>query len=920
MRRKNTSSFFLAVLIFTLSACSDDGGVLDTGPSEAGLDKGADLAPDLGADLGPDLAPDLGVDLAIPDKGPDLYFSPDAVPQVPGSKCAAPVAVKLTPGKATTLTGNTTNALNQFSQTIKCGTGYDFDGQQIYYKMTLQAGSIYKFVATPSNWDVALYLFADTTCTAATINTQCETAVIDAVGENMKETLYFAPSVTGTYILAVDSYSATKGGAFTLVIQDFKLTANSLCNKATKVVFTGTKVTVNGDTSKNVLNQFGTKVSCDGSSSLAGPQLYYTVNLTANKPYKFTLKPTFNAYMYIFPSASCGTSTKINTACQSKGASGATTGEVKLGSTQSFLFQPTTTGDYVLAVDSTSVTQSGSFTLDFEEAALPTNDLCTKPKPLTLMYGKATVADDSTLATSNVNLVSTNCTKTATIGPDLFYSVTVSAGKSYKVSVATDKSYDPALYVFTTCTSVAGTCVAGLDTGFAGETEMVKFTATSNATYLIGVDTRYKAGDAYSTGQFNLTVEEFIKPPNAVCSKPQNVTLTAGKATLTSDTFYASDEYSGLKCGSSLTFDGPQLYYRVSLAANQKYLATITPASTYDAALYAFPATTSCNQSAVEAACKGHVADRGSKGVAENLVISPTSSQSWDIVADSWDPKSYGTFTLQLEQLIKPAHDSCFNAKTLQFAPSSKKITETGHTYAATNTIGLAATGCSKNLTAAPEVFYKVTLQKNKAYKIRLDGAGYNEALYLFSSCSSAASTCVAGADLTTAGAEEILFSPTATLNYYIGVDGRGATDMGPFTLTVEEVISACDVVKNLTFNTSGVATTTGDTTGGSNTVNLTKTSCMSKTSPGYDKIYSVSLAASKTYTVTLTPGTSFDPMLYVFTTCTHPEKSCIKGIDTAGNGSKEIISITTTTAGTYYIAVDSTATTKAGTFTLEVK
>jgi hypothetical protein len=107
----------------------------------------------------------------------------------------------------------------------------------------------------------------------------------------------------------------------------------------------------------------------------------------------------------------------------------------------------------------------------------------------------------------------------------------------------------------------------------------------------------------------------------------------------------------------------------------------------------------------------------------------------------------------------------------------------------------------------------------------------------------------------------------------------------------------------------------------------LEGSTCDGATQPGPDVAYSVALTANQAITVTLSgldatydgsvalvgPGTAA-------TACdANPITLCVKGADTAGAGANETFQYTATTAGTYYLIVDSFFADQAGAFTLNV-
>ncbi len=139
------------------------------------------------------------------------------------AKCTAPETLALTTSPVTK-TGSTVFAPNEFGEQILCGTtSTDYDGNQVYYKVTLQNGKKYTFKVTPTGakWDPAIYAITDLTCAVANINTQCATNAQDVGNAGDPETLEITPAGTsGTtdYIFVVDSVVDVDSGAFTLEI------------------------------------------------------------------------------------------------------------------------------------------------------------------------------------------------------------------------------------------------------------------------------------------------------------------------------------------------------------------------------------------------------------------------------------------------------------------------------------------------------------------------------------------------------------------------------------------------------------------------------------------------------------------------------------------------------------------------------
>jgi hypothetical protein len=279
---------------------------------------------------------------------------------------------------------------------------------------------------------------------------------------------------------------------------------------------------------------------------------------------------------------------------------------------------------------------------------------------------------------------------------------------------------------------------------------------------------------------------------------------------------------------------------------------------------------------------------------------------------------------LEVTEYSPPTNDTCATAQAVSLTAGA--VTIKGATIAATNAVDLTSSDCTTQTTSGPDVFFSVNLVGGKTYRVELSGltSGFNAAVYLFTSCGDVAGTCGAGmgADSSTSSKEVIDFTPPSTGNYLIGVDGRESDDLGQFELTIKEKVvpanDACAAAEQMTL-TGGKASTTGDVTYASNSIQLTNSSCTGWSSPGLDLFYKVSLLAGKTYTVSLTPISSYDPMLYVFTDCANAEGTCVGGIDTIGSGTVEQVVVSPTANTTYLIGVSAWSASEMGTFTLEV-
>jgi hypothetical protein len=721
--------------------------------------------------------------------------------------------------------------------------------------------------------------------------------------------------------------TAPDGKAGDAMPGDGKLSADALlsyCQNATSISLNAAGLgTATGDIlgteTASVVNL--TSSGCTGKST-PGAESFFSASLTAGSKYVIRVEPGsgYNPSLYVFKSC-------LDVA----GTCAAGVEEQYAGYGEQIKFSPPTSGTYFFGVDSPHTAGSsfsyGSFEITLQEYTPPANDSCSGATEISLSAGTGSVADgDTTYATHDVTLAATGCTGAVTKGPDVFYAFPAISGRNYKVTLKPASGYNGSLYVFTSCSAVSTSCIGGSDSGYSGQTEVVTFEAKTSADHFIGVGSSYPDGTSYGSGKFTLEIEEYTPASNLSCKSPETLSFSSGgKAKTTGDTSYSAEEFSGLlTCGGYTAFKGPQLYYQASLTANSTYLVRVDPASSLDPVLYAFRASTSCTSTAINAACASTFTDSASIGKPEVLVLSPKTSEDWIFVVDSSSTSSSGSFTLTVEESTTPANDTCASAETLSFG-SSTSVSVSAHTLGAKNDVSLATTDCTGNTTAGPDVFYALPLIAGKTYTFELDGIGsWDEVLYLFTSCSSIASTCGAkmGADDWFTSPETITYTPPTTGTYYIGVDGKASTDEGIFTLTVKEKVTPtndpCTSAQTLTWASGGVKVV-GDTTYANDDINLTSAGCTGYSSSGFDVFYSVTLSPG-VYLVTLTPGVAFDAMLYVFTSCSSPEATCLKGSDDIGSGTPETITLAPTTQTTYIIGVDSYAASDYGPFTLEVK
>ena len=131
-------------------------------------------------------------------------------------KCGNSALLDLSTGSAT-VTGDTTSATNTISLgSTGCTSTWGTAGADLFYALPLKAGRNYQISVKPTiqQFDPAVYLFENCFNAAGTC-----VAGVDIYGKGKTEILKIIPTKTGTYHLAVDSYSLSHSGSFNLQVQ-----------------------------------------------------------------------------------------------------------------------------------------------------------------------------------------------------------------------------------------------------------------------------------------------------------------------------------------------------------------------------------------------------------------------------------------------------------------------------------------------------------------------------------------------------------------------------------------------------------------------------------------------------------------------------------------------------------------------------
>lgn len=117
------------------------------------------------------------------------------------SKCLSPKELLLSQSPLR-IRDDTTTAINEFGNTIKCGNKDSFQAAQLYYKVRLMEGMEYTIGLSTKAYSPSIYAFLAGTCDESVINTQCKLW-------NGKNTMSIHPEKTADYILVVDGVYGT---------------------------------------------------------------------------------------------------------------------------------------------------------------------------------------------------------------------------------------------------------------------------------------------------------------------------------------------------------------------------------------------------------------------------------------------------------------------------------------------------------------------------------------------------------------------------------------------------------------------------------------------------------------------------------------------------------------------------------------
>jgi hypothetical protein len=550
----------------------------------------------------------------------------------------------------------------------------------------------------------------------------------------------------------------------------------------------------------------------------------------------------------------------------------------------------------------------------------PANDSCSgQVTQLAFTNDAAKAPGDSTWA---VNDSQGTC---GGAGPDVVFSFTLSADRAATVQVVGDPStpsYQPTFYLRRSCADASAGAEYGC-TASTGTTAQRSYPRLAAGTYYVWVDSDTAEGGKFAV--FVTLGTPAAAPFNDFCALAAPLDFSAGNtATVSGSTTNASDDAQG-SCASYYS-SSPDLVYSFTTTTARKVTATLTATTGWNPAIYL---RSSCADAATDVACNDGSTSLTSVGLQVGSLPAGTYFLWVDGSSQTWSGYDNGDFTLSVT-LDAPdpsaAGDTCLSPQPLSFTGGVASVT--GKTTYASD----SGHGSCQGSDVSADVVYSFTLGSSQSVSVSLvpNTVSYRPAFYLRKACGSKLQTdelvCALAASPGTSANTALANLPAGT--YFLWVDGMANT-AGDYTLTVtqgpivpppaNDTCSAPVVLKPAT-------SVQGSTVGARDDYGVGPFSAIcagtgSTVLPGPDVVYVYTPAASGSFTVTLTPESTFDAVLwYTAGTCGGTGLDCADLSDAKGAGGVETLTVNGVAGTAYYFIVDSITPATSGRFGIGVQ
>ena len=492
-------------------------------------------------------------------------------------------------------------------------------------------------------------------------------------------------------------------------------------------------------------------------------------------------------------------------------------------------------GEYFLVVDGPAGSQ-GAYSVELSAQPLrPVNDDCAAAAPLVLAAGNGEALGDTSYATDTTGAA--GCGAGA---PEVFYRFELPAPATVLATLTAPDGGAPgfpsALALLRgPCSGPAVLqCVAGAE---------LTAEALPAGEYFLAVD----GGAAAAAGPFRLQVAIDVLPDrNQRCAAAEDVEFIDGRATLEGTTRGLPAVFELDGCGGGDTAASPEAVYALHFE-EEVTLSVWVEASDRDVQVYVLAPP--CEVVQVQACGQG----------AQPIRRAVLQAGDYYLVVDGLDAQGPGDFGLALA--LHPPHEQCEVALPLgTLAQAGDRLVATGDTSLALSSRD--GVGCSQaDLSAAGDLYYAFTVAEPMRVQATLEPEGFDGVLALLEFCGLPGEVaCAAGAGPLSVG------SLLPAGSYVAVVDGAGAEEAGPFSLTIEafdasgDRLQACNQAPLLQ-----AGLTQGDTSGGAD---LFVAPCAPP--GGADQVYVLELPATRDVQIVATPadGSPLRPSLTVYQDC----------------------------------------------------
>jgi hypothetical protein len=777
------------------------------------------------------------------DGGPITISVSETMP-AKGTVCSVPIDVSLSGSPASAqVTGDLKGAVEEFpALTCEYTRSTALDGGEIYYLVDGTPDTWYEIRTYSGTSGIYPYIFTNPACTESAIRTDCNSGGATgaaAYASSTRDRMYFQAPTTNNgdfYFVMDDTAPNLSSTPFAVTFTEVSGSPNATCATAAPLVLVGGIATSRGNTGPSK-DEYAT-LRCGGSNNLAGGQVYYRFNAQTGRRYRIAVKATDTTgslFYYVFKQSSCGNQTAIEADC---------TGALSLavstnGAPRELLFTPTTSGTYVIAVDSVNSYDLGRFDISLKEELIVVGSACVAPIAMTFNNGVATASANTSVAGfDNEFDTDIRCGQISSAywmdGPQAYFSFDAQAGNYYDIKLDVDPAWNSTigafLYVFsgspTNCSAagINADCssagVSGLrttaPTNRDGSTT-VSFAPQTPGPYTIAVD----SNDPPHKGPVTVTVTARARPTNGSCASAQALPAFAnGKSSVTGSTFGTFNEFAAhIRCGGTTSFAGPQAYYTFNATAGKAYYIDAR-ASFNNPHFYVF-AQSSCQSGAayVNLDCAGAGAGANIAGNGR-LWFNPPTSGTYIIAVDSEAAAENGEFALEVTEFDVPTNVTCSTAQALTL-PATAQSTTAFAPHEFNVTCG------SAQFQLGNQVYYSVDLTAGQNYWVRLSSRYDDAYFYLFGSACAQAdieSSCTSGtsgaisAQINSGEQGAMYYVPPTSGTYTIAVDAASGMSFGEFTLEVDAISTPtndrCSAPQTVTL-ANGKATVGGFTVGG---------------------------------------------------------------------------------------------------------